>query len=64
MANKYFGAPVGADMAGDVAASATPTGRPVELVVDRAAAGLDKLSLLKAVEAIRQAVVQDGFPLG
>jgi hypothetical protein len=63
MANKYYGAAVGADMADDVAQGSASTSKPIELVVDRAAAGLDKLALLKAVEAIRLAVVQDAFPL-
>jgi hypothetical protein len=63
MANKYYGANVGAGMAGDVTTGTSTTSKDVELNVNTSATGLDKVAILKAVDAIRDRIVQDTFPL-
>lgn len=62
MATKYFGVNVGGSMATDVSKSGSTTSRPIELVLDDAATGVNKMEVLKALDAIKQAITLDTFP--
>jgi hypothetical protein len=62
MASRYYGASVGSQLPGDVVKQASTTARPIELTVDLAASGLDKMGLIKALLAITDYVIADGFP--
>lgn len=62
MASRYYGASVGACAPADVVKQGTSPGKAVEVVVDLAAANLDKLAVIKALLAITDYVIGDGFP--
>jgi hypothetical protein len=62
MASHYYGVPVGGQMPGDVTEGTSTTSKSVELVVDLTAAGLSKVAVLKALEAIQNRVTVDNWP--
>lgn len=62
MADRYYGAPIGADMATDVTEAGSTTSAAVELRVTYDATGANKMEVLKALGAIEQAITQDTWP--
>lgn len=63
MANHYYGVNIGAgaDPAG-VATGTVTTGKNVELVVVDGVSGNSKAELLKALEEIKNKIIQNGAP--
>lgn len=62
MATRYFGAPFGADVSSDVTEAAATTSLSVELAVVYDATNNSKLATLRALDAIRQYIVEDSWP--
>ncbi len=63
MANHYYGCNIGAgaDPAG-VSTGTSSTSKNVELVVLDAVSGRSKFELLRAIEAIKAKILEDGAP--
>lgn len=62
MTTRYYGAPFGADLAMDVTEAAATTGLAVEVAVIYDGTGNGKLQTLKALEAIKLAILKDTWP--
>lgn len=62
MATRYYGANIGATMPTEVSESGSTTSSTVELVVVYDATGADKVSVLNAIEAIKNYIIQDTYP--
>jgi len=63
MAAKFYGVALGGDMKEDVTTGASTTSAAVELqIANTTATGQTKETVLKAIEAIRQAVLADTYP--
>lgn len=61
MANRYYGAAIGGDKPQDVTRATSTTGKDIEVVVNLAPATMDKLAVIKALLAITDFVITDGF---
>lgn len=59
MASRYYGVSVGGGLPADVTESGSTTSKKIELVVDLTATGLNKIQLLKALEALQNYIIQD-----
>ena len=62
MSNTYYGITVPGAKIGDVTKDTSSTGKNVELVVLDGVAGVSKVTLLKALEAIIDYVTTDSAP--
>lgn len=62
MATRYFGVNIGGTMPGDVSEAGSTTSRTVELVVVYDATGANKVTVLNALEAIKNYIVRDTYP--
>jgi hypothetical protein len=62
MATRFYGANVGASMPIDVLESGSTTSRTVEVAVVYDAVGANKQTVLNALEAIKNAIIQDEYP--
>lgn len=62
MANRYYGVDIGGGMPTDVTESGSTTSKPVELVVDVSATGVNKMQVLKAIEALEYYITTDTWP--
>lgn len=63
MAAKFYGAALGANMKTEVTTGAATTSLAVELqVANTTATGQTKETILKGLEAIRQAIIADTYP--
>jgi len=59
MASRYYGAELGAGLPQHITEAGSTNSMPVELVVDLAETGLSKIQVLKAIEAIKNYIIQD-----
>lgn len=62
MATRFYGCAFGGDRAADVTEAGSTTSLDVEVAVVYDGTNSSKLATLKAIEAIRQAIVQDTWP--
>lgn len=62
MATRYYGAAFGAEVSSDVTEAGSTTSLSVELAVVYDATNNSKLATLKALDAIKQAIVEDTWP--
>lgn len=62
MADRWYNAPLGAQIASEVAEGAADTAQYVGVRVTYDATGNSKELTLLALEAVRQAVLQDSWP--
>jgi hypothetical protein len=62
MAKEYYGVAVGGKMKTDVTKATATTSASIELSVDLAATGVDKMAVLNAIEAIEQKIIEDTWP--
>lgn len=62
MADRFFGANIGANFPADVLESGSTTSRTVEVRVTYDATGADKVEVLSALEAIKNYIIQDNYP--
>jgi len=63
MPGRYFSVPVGGKMKSDVTTSPTAVIGAVELgIADLNAPGQSKMTVLQAIEAIRQKIVEGNWP--
>ena len=62
MANHYYGITVPGAKIGDVTVNTSTTGKNVELVVLDGVAGMSKLVLIKALEALADYITENNAP--
>lgn len=62
MASRHYGANFGADVSSDVTESAGATGLNLNLEVVYDATNNGRLATLRALDAIKQAIVEDTWP--
>lgn len=62
MTTRYYGASIGANFPGDVTEQGSTTSKAIELVVVTTTAGLTKVDVIKALEAITGKVETDNWP--
>lgn len=62
MATRYYGASFGATMKTEVTEAAATTSKDVEVSVIYTNANNSKVATLNALDAIRQAIIEDTFP--
>lgn len=62
MATRYYGAPFGADVSSDVTEAGSTTSLACEFAVVYDGTNNSRLQTLKALDAIRQAIVEDTWP--
>lgn len=62
MASRYYGVAVGGGMPTEVTEAGATTSKDVELVVNLAASAVDRVQVLKALEAISNYVATDAWP--
>lgn len=64
MAARYYGVAIGGTEKADVTESGSTTSAAFEFVVaDTAASGSSKMAMLNALEAIRQALIAETWPV-
>lgn len=65
MAARYYGVPLGGDMKTDVTEAASTTSAAFEFVIaNTTLTGSSKMAALKALEAIRQKLSEETWPVG
>lgn len=65
MAARYYGVPLGGDMKTDVTEDSSTTSAAYEFVIaNTTLVGSSKMTALKALDAIRQKLVEDTWPVG
>ena len=62
MTDRFYGVDLGGDMKTDVTEAASTTSKVIELRVAYDTAGLTKVDVLKAIEALEQYVTTDTWP--
>lgn len=62
MTDRFYGVNFGGDFPTSVLEQSTTTSRVVELRVDFDSTGANKTQVLKAIEAIKNAIIQDNYP--
>ena len=62
MANRFYGANIGATMPTEVTESGSTTSRTVEVAVVYDATGANKHTILNALEAIKNYIIKDTYP--